>query len=561
MEEQAITVAITVVLIGLIIGVAVWLNREREKPGEPFHIRRYLAILAGNFQALDARYASGDEIKGAELIGRRGLLLGADFDTKKMLTYPGDQHLLLMSMARGGKFVNFIAPNLLYCSDRSMIVIDPKGQAAAVTARRRRELGQRVIFINPFGMHTGEPWNLQGEGFNPLAALDPESLDFVDRAFSITEALIQDSGKDSHWSDSARDILAAIIMHETIKQGQTTLGDVRTVLTMPESKRFEYVEGMTTCGFTAVEELAGRFLAQNNEIHGIFSEAITQTRFLTSPLIKKCLDRDDFRFEQLKEEKVTVYIIIPARFLKSQSRFLRLMVVSAIDAMMSSEKKQGDNSVLFVLDEFPSLGYLSSVEMAMGLAAGYGLQLWPIIQDFNQLKGIYGDKWETFLGNAGVKIIKGANDNFTAEYIGKMAGERSAPSESASVSEGSYFLEDEKNRTSNSTGNVSVSTIKRPLLSVPYLRGEWFVHGHVIFKAWMENPVPAFAEPYYRPGAWGEIFRGLFDPDPYHMPKEGEEQAGAGIAQDGGGVVVDTVTTAKAEPVLTLRDKMRAATK
>lgn len=35
---------------------------------------------------------------------------------------------------------------------------------------------------------------------------------------------------------------------------------------------------------------------------------------------------------------------------------------------------------LFLLDEFAALGRLEAVERAMGLMAGHGLQLWPILQ-------------------------------------------------------------------------------------------------------------------------------------------------------------------------------------
>jgi hypothetical protein len=38
----------------------------------------------------------------------------------------------------------------------------------------------------------------------------------------------------------------------------------------------------------------------------------------------------------------------------------------------------------------------------MGLMAGYGVQLWPILQDIHQLRATYGQRAGTFLSNAGV---------------------------------------------------------------------------------------------------------------------------------------------------------------
>jgi len=58
--------------------------------------------------------------------------------------------------------------------------------------------------------------------------------------------------------------------------------------------------------------------------------------------------------------------------------------------------------VLYLLDEFPAIGNLEPVERAMGLMAGYGVQLWPILQDVHQLRATYGQRAGTFLSNAGV---------------------------------------------------------------------------------------------------------------------------------------------------------------
>ena len=70
---------------------------------------------------------------------------------------------------------------------------------------------------------------------------------------------------------------------------------------------------------------------------------------------------------------------------------------------------------LFLLDEFAALGRLQAVERAMGLMAGYGLQLWPILQDMSQLKDLYGARANTFVANAGVLQCFGVNDFETAK--------------------------------------------------------------------------------------------------------------------------------------------------
>jgi type IV secretion system protein VirD4 len=78
---------------------------------------------------------------------------------------------------------------------------------------------------------------------------------------------------------------------------------------------------------------------------------------------------------------------------------------------------------LFLLDEFAALGRLESIERAMGLMAGYGLQLWPILQDMSQLKDLYGARAGTFIANAGVQQVFGVNDFETAKWLSQMIGQ------------------------------------------------------------------------------------------------------------------------------------------
>ena len=63
--------------------------------------------------------------------------------------------------------------DLLSIKDRSIVVIDPKGELAAVTAAYRRTVGD-VVMLNPFNV-----LGLGSAGFNPLAMLDPKSPEFL----------------------------------------------------------------------------------------------------------------------------------------------------------------------------------------------------------------------------------------------------------------------------------------------------------------------------------------------------------------------------------------------
>jgi type IV secretion system protein VirD4 len=367
----------------------------------------------------NAHFCSESETAALDLFGQSGIPIGSFLKIEPEqapielpLFYAGDRHLITVSPSRGGKGTTAIIPALLSAAcGSSAVIIDPKGQNAAVTARRRRELGHKVMLLNPFKLHAplfeaqGFPATHQ---FNPLAGFDPTSENFVADVTALAEALIISSDRDPHWGDSARDLVTALMMYVCVDAEETqTLPRVRELLTQPISGKPEPDEDdesdkqpkrkaappgtlaytlaqVAACGFPPAEQRASRFLdTSGREFQSILSTSLTQTAFLDDPAIAYSLGGDDFRFLDLKREPVTVYLILPSRYLAAYTRWLRLMVVSAINDLTSTPDRP-DKPVLLVLDEFAQLGHLSAIETAMALAAGYGLQIWPILQDINQ---------------------------------------------------------------------------------------------------------------------------------------------------------------------------------
>ena len=78
--------------------------------------------------------------------------------------------------------------------------------------------------------------------------------------------------------------------------------------------------------------------------------------------------------------------------------------------------------MLFLLDEFAALGHLQPILTAFGLMAGYGVQMWVILQDLNQLKGVYANNAGTFLSNAGLIQIFNVADIETATWVSRALG-------------------------------------------------------------------------------------------------------------------------------------------
>ena len=383
-----------------------------------------------------ARWATLAELRNARLAPlENGLFLGAfagDGGPRESVCYPGTIHAITIGPNNSGKGTGLIIPNLAILP-RSIFIIDPKGEAAAVTARHRAKFGP-VKIINPFNVLADELPHLASTGFNPLAALDPTHDNFTDDCVGIAKALVKDQlAGDAFFSGSAQDLITALIMYEKRERGDdATLANVRTMLTEPYAHDAsgnaiglaKTAFAMANGDYAPLSSKAHRFTIRSNSNLDIISTAINETRLLDSPALRRDLGGEAIDWNLMKREITTVYLIIPADRLETHANYLRLVVTSALRSLLRSQPSRTLPPVLFMLDEFAQLGYLSAIENAMGIARGYGVQLWPILQDLNQLHALYKDRWQTFIGARGVLTAFAPQDMFTADYLSKLCGNK-----------------------------------------------------------------------------------------------------------------------------------------
>jgi type IV secretion system protein VirD4 len=399
--------AVPLLLAGLVLFAAFKFNRRGGNGGN---------TLMGS-----ARFGGRAEARKLEESG--DLIIGRSGKSGKLLHYDGAAHLLTMAPTRSGKGVGTIIPNLLLL-DRSVVCIDPKGENARITARTRATKGP-VWCLDPFGV-SGRP----AARYNPLAGLDPRSPDLAEDAQTIADALVHDApgqSGDAHWNEEAKALIAGIILHTVVHEapGRVTLATVRDKLTRDPAGFSGLLADMqaSTGAHGLIARAANRQLGKSDrEAAGVLSSAQRHTHFLDSPRLVESTSASDFRFSDLKERPGTVFLCLPPDRLDTYARWLRLLVAQAVTDMARSPARP-QHPVLFLLDEFAALGRLEPVERAIGLMAGYGLQLWPILQDMHQLKALYGERSGTFMSNGGVIQAFGVNDVHTADMLSRTLGD------------------------------------------------------------------------------------------------------------------------------------------
>ena len=402
-------IPLTATLAGGAWGYLLWLGRYGPTGPVTTH---------GSAQFADERRARG-------ALGRPdGLIIGRAAGGW-LMRYDGPGHLLTFAPTRSGKGVGVVLPNLLL-SDSAVLCVDPKGENARIAARARARFGP-VHVLDPFEA-SGQPT----ASYNPLAALDPFGLDLAEDAALIAEALVYDPPEqvsEAHWNEEAKALIAGVIMHVVTHPPPEgpTLAAVRDLLTAAPARFAATLRAMqaSPAADGLVARAAHRHLGKaDREAKGVLSAAQRHTHFLDSRRITDSLARADFGFEELRDQRASVFLVLPPERLGTHARWLRLLVAQALHSLARGPTRGGakPSPVLFLLDEFATLGRLEPLAQAYGLMAGYGVQLWAILQDLHQLKALYGERHGTFLANAAVTQVFNVADIDTAQWVSRTLG-------------------------------------------------------------------------------------------------------------------------------------------
>jgi type IV secretion system protein VirD4 len=423
-----------------------------------------------------AEWADLKHLQENNLIGKNGFFLGLfeDGGQRLPLQYTGDRHLLTIAPTRTGKGVSAIIPNLLQYTG-SAVVIDPKGENAMITADRRGKgaagipgLGQRVYVVDPWGV-TG----IKPARFNPLDWLRADDPDISENAMMLADSLVvSGDGKDPFWDQEAKALLMGVLLYVAVDEhenGQRTLGRVRDILVMDDDAFNAVLLTMAESENTIIASTAARTSSKDGRLRAnVIASLQSHTHFLDSPRIRESLSASDFRFEDLKAGGMTVYLVLPADRIETFGRWLRVLIQQSITVNARNIGEQPDKPILFLLDEMAALGRLTMVAQAFGLMAGFGMQIWGIVQDLSQLERIYGAGWQTFIGNSGVLQYFGSRDQKTAEYFSKLCGmqtiEKTSLSKSISQAISSAISGNGGSSTTTHSESTSTDTTQRPLM-------------------------------------------------------------------------------------------------
>lgn len=358
-----------------------------------------------------------------------------------------EHHTLIVARTRTGKGTRVIIPTLLRYSG-SMVVIDPKGENAAVTARPRlfAKATDKVHIINPWGELAAayREAGLPQDTFNPLDVLDRGDPNAVAIAQGLAGAVCPSSpgDKDRYWQGSAANIFAAVLLWITDQPGeQKTLARAREIISLSRkdfTDRFLVPMSASSAFGGAIREMVSPYLDLAQETYsGIMANLSENTKFLSDPQIKTATAASTFSLPDLLRERRTVYLVIPPDRIDTQRTWLRLMLTAVSHTYRRApQQNRGRHRCLVLIDEFPALGKIEDMPRDLATLAGYGLDFALVVQGIDQLRDLYGKAAGTILSNCAYKWFCNINDLESAKYLSEVLGKKTVRTVGRSEREG-----------------------------------------------------------------------------------------------------------------------------
>lgn len=369
----------------------------------------------------DSHWATSKEIKKMGLRAKSGILLGSY--QNKFLIADGYQHILLFAPTGSGKGVGFVIPNLLFWKD-SVIVHDIKLENYELTSGwRKKQFKQKVVLWNP-----ADPDGVS-HCYNPMDWISSKPGQMVDDVQKICNFLLPEQ---EFWQNEARALLTGIMLYLVAADDKpATLGEVVRTL-RNDDVVYNLAVVLDTMGKkihpVSYMNIASYLQKPDKERGSVTSTANSSLELWANPLVDTTTATSDFNLHEFKVTPHTCYVgLTPDNI--SRLKPLMNMFYQQAAAFFTAKMPQPHEKfgVLMMMDEFPTLGKMEQFLAGIAYFRGYRVRLFLIIQDTEQLKGIYEESgMNSFLSNSTYRITFAANNMETANLISQLLGNKTA---------------------------------------------------------------------------------------------------------------------------------------
>lgn len=368
------------------------------------------------------------------------LKLGLFDDGSLYTVHDKSPHLITLAPTGKGKGQAHVIPNLWEYGG-GVFCVDVKGDNYAKTRKQRQRITPNRVF-------KFDPMDLDNSAtYNPL---DFIKRDYLDRWAGCKRLakMVCVPDRNGYFEDAARDLLTAVFDYlllleeagaiqnpnmqqvcETVariglekgRQEQERSGGSKSTLEMMMSLKGNSPQlHQVASGF---EGMADR---QFSGVIGTLDSSLSPWR---SPRVEAITGKTSKGWipSKLKENPASIFICVPAESIFEYASILRVMIGQHIEGIMQKLMVRGvEEPFLFLLDEFPLLRYLESIETGLKLGRDYGVRLWMLAQDMGQIKQHWPNP-EGILAACDTKAFMNVNDPNTARYVASLIPEQRSP--------------------------------------------------------------------------------------------------------------------------------------
>ncbi len=376
-----------------------------------------------------SQWLSAKQARKAGLGKTSGLFLGI-LDAQPLFI-PDAVHGLVCAPARKGKSTSFVMNALCHDIGTSRLVADMKGELAIQTIKLiESQHGHSVLVLNP-----GQKFDLVNAGYNPLQImlddLEFAPQDAIADARSLAMQLHPEPSGGSHdpfWGNGTRKLLGFVIvalcaLREIEEANLTcafaTLSDdhafSRLLIDASHSNVLGGELSSLSRNITATQD-------DNPKHFESFREGAIQSLvpFGPSGRLATSVQHCDFRFRDLKNQKMTIFMICDPSRADVFAPWVGLMVWSALKELI---REDNTIPVHLILDEFTNYK-LTGLPNALTALGGYGIRCLMVVQELEEIARVYGrEALATILSQTDVKQFFGVASYDTAQLVSRMLGE------------------------------------------------------------------------------------------------------------------------------------------
>jgi type IV secretion system protein VirD4 len=386
----------------------------------------------------DARFANAAEVARAGLTGEAGnvpsILIGRH--RGRFLALPGQLSVMLSAPTRSGKGVGVVIPNLLNWPD-SVVVLDIKGENYGITAGYRAERGQAVYAFSPFDE------GARSHRWNPLTAVRTSELHRVGDLLAIGQVFFPNDGggtsSEAFFNDQARNLFLGLglllletpelprtvgeMLRQSSGKGRSLKDHLSGLIAQRRDEASSTHQPLSDECADALQRLLSN---SENTLSSVVSTFNAPLTIFADAVVDAATSADDFRLEDVRRRRMSIYVRIPPNRL-ANARPLLALFFSQLVSLNTQALPEQDASLtlqcLLVNDEFAAMGRVGIITSAAAFLAGYNLRLLTVVQAMSQLDAVYGDKEaRTFATNHGLQILFAPREQRDADEYSAMLG-------------------------------------------------------------------------------------------------------------------------------------------